>query len=71
MEKGIQGTVYISLQINTDGSISDITIQKGIGGGLDDEALRIIRLMPKWKPGSRKGIPVKATIYLPLKYTMQ
>jgi TonB family protein len=69
-ESGIQGVVYVSLDVGINGGLSNIKIIKGIGGGCDEEVLRVVHLMPKWKPGSRKGILQKVTLTMPCKFTL-
>lgn len=61
---GIEGTVVIRFVVNADGSLSDFTLVKGIGGGCDDEAMRIVRAMPNWIPGKQgnQNVPVYKTI---------
>jgi Ca-activated chloride channel family protein len=66
---GIKGTVKISFSVHADGSISDIQIVQGIGGGCDAEAIRLINKMPKWNPGKRSGTPVITKVVLPIKFT--
>ena len=61
--------VYFECIIETDGSISDITILKGLGAGCDEEAIRVIKLMPKWKPGLERGKPIKTSFVLSVKFT--
>jgi len=67
---GIQGTVYVSFDIDINGGLSNIKIIKGIGGGCDEEALRVVNLMPKWKPGNRKGILKRLTLKMPCRFTL-
>ena len=54
-EKKIEGTVYLNFTIEKDGSISDIKVSRGIGGGCDEEAVRVASMMPKWKPAKQRG----------------
>ena len=63
-ESRIQGTVYLSFVVEKDGNLSDIKVIRGIGGGCDEEAIRIVKKMPKWKPGKQGGenVAVKYTI---------
>lgn len=70
VEKGIQGTVYVSFIVESDGSLSNITILRGVGGGLDEEAVRVIKLMPKWIPGKCDGTPVRVQFNMPLRFTL-
>jgi len=69
-EKEIQGTVIICFTIDEFGNISDIKILSSVGGGCDEEAIRIIKLMPKWKPGMVGGKPVRVQFYMPIKFTL-
>lgn len=62
----IEGRVYIEFVVEKDGSLTDIKVIKGIGGGCDDEALRIIKEAPKWKPGKQRGRPVRVKMVLPI-----
>jgi len=61
-ENGIQGPVYVSFVVKTNGSLADIKIIQGIGGGCDEEALRVVKKMPNWKPGFQNGRKV-AVLY--------
>jgi TonB family protein len=70
-ENGIQGKVYVTFVVETDGSLTDIRILRGIGGGCDEEVIRVMKLMPKWIPGTTKGIPVRVQFNLPMKFTLQ
>jgi TonB family protein len=58
----IEGQVLVKFMIQEDGSITDAFIARGIGGGCDEEALRVVRNMPKWNPGLNNNIPVDAFI---------
>ena len=68
-EFGVQGTVYVGFVVEKDGSIRDPRVLRGIGGGCDEETLRAIRLMPKWKPGIQRGKPVRVRITLPVMFS--
>ncbi len=63
---GIQGTVDISFVVGADGSISTVQVINGIGGGCDEEAVRVVQSMPKWKPGIQRGKPVPVNYTLPI-----
>jgi len=69
-QNGYQGTVYISFVIESDGKVADIRLLRGQGGGLNDEALRVVGLMPKWKPGTRKGKPVRVLFNMPIYFKL-
>jgi len=66
----IQGTVYIYFYVEKDGSLTDIKLEEGIGGGCDEEALRIVKNMPKWIPGSINGKPALQSQYVRIKFTL-
>jgi protein TonB len=70
-KKNIQGTVYTSFVIERDGSVSDVKIFRGIGDGLDDEAVRVVKSMPKWIPGKNNGKPVRSLFMMPIKFTLR
>ncbi len=69
-KKGIQGTVYVSFIVKADGSVTNVKIQKGVGGGCDEESVRVVNLMPKWNPGLMKGKPVDVAFTLPIKFLL-
>ena len=69
-DEGIEGTVYIRFIVNKDGSISDAEILRGIGGGCDEEALRVINSFPNWKPGKKDGKVVKTRMTSPINYSL-
>jgi TonB family protein len=65
-KKGIQGKVYIQFVVDKDGGIIDVEVLKGIGGGCDEEAVRVMRECPKWSPGIQRGQAVKVRMSIPL-----
>jgi protein TonB len=69
-ESGIQGTIYITFVVERDGSLTDIKILRGIGGGCDEEAMRVVKLMPKWAPGKQRGKAVRTQFNMPIKFTL-
>ena len=68
--KRIEGQVTVAFIINTDGGISEIKIEKNADPLLDAEALRVMRLMPKWKPGMVKGKPCRTQISIPIVFQL-
>ena len=64
----IEGTVYVGFVVNQDGAISDVVVKRGIGGGCNQEAVRVISAMPNWKPGKLKGQFVRVAYTLPIKF---
>ena len=69
-ENGIQGRVIITFVVERDGSLSDIKVARGIGGGCDEEAVRAMKNSPKWKPGIQNGRPVRVQYSIPISFTL-
>lgn len=67
-DAGIQGTVIVTFIIDKIGYIRNVKVISGIGGGCDEEAIRIVKLMPKWKPGTQNGKPVNVKFNVPIQY---
>jgi TonB family protein len=65
-ENGISGKVYVSFGIDTDGSVRNPRLLRDIGGGCGAEAIRIVKMMPKWKPGKQQGKAVRMQYNLPV-----
>ncbi|MGQ1889306.1 energy transducer TonB [Thermophagus sp. OGC60D27] len=70
-ENGIQGRVYVKFVVNTDGSITDVEIARGVDPSLDKEALRVVKSMPKWKPGKQRGKSVRVSYTVPINFVLQ
>lgn len=68
---GEQGTVWTSFVVETDGSISDIKVERGVSADLDKEALRVVRQFPKWKPGEVDAQPVRTRVRLPITFVIE
>ena len=71
IDKEISGRVMVGFVVEKDGSISDVKVVKGIGGGCDEEAVRVVNAMPKWKPGMDKGKPVRVSYMMPITFKLQ
>ncbi|KAF5034861.1 hypothetical protein DSECCO2_591670 [anaerobic digester metagenome] len=69
-DNGIHGTVHITFVIEPNGELSNIKVLSGIGGGCDEEAIRVISLMPAWKPGIQRGKPVRVFFHLPIRFIL-
>lgn len=69
-ENGIQGIVLITFIILADGSITNIELKRDPGGGCGEEAKRVIKTMPKWKPGKLDGKPVAVSFNLPVNFKL-
>jgi protein TonB len=70
-EMGISGVVIINFVIDKEGGISDIKISRGIGSGCDEEAIRVLKLMPKWTPGRQGGRTVRVAYNLPFRFVLK
>ncbi len=70
-ENGISGQVIIQFVVSKDGDIKNATVVRGIGGGCNEEALRVVNGMPRWKPGKHNGRAVPVTFTLPIKFVLQ
>ncbi len=70
-ESGIQGRVYVTFVVETNGSITDVRVMRGIGGGCDEEAVRVVKMMPKWTAGMQRGRPVRVQFNLPVRFVLQ
>ena len=70
-EKGIRGIVYVNFIVEPDGSISDIRVLRGIGGGCDEEAVRVVEYMPKFKPGIQNGEAVRVSYTVPVIFRLE
>jgi protein TonB len=70
-DAGITGTVYLTFEVDKDGKIKDVRVLRGIGGGCDEEAIRVVKAMPAWKPGKQRGKSVRVQFNLPIKFTLR
>lgn len=70
-ESGIQGTVYVTFVVEPDGRVTNVRVLRGIGGGCDEEAVRVVKAMPRWIPGKQRGKPVRVQFNMPIKFTLQ
>ncbi len=71
LENGIYGKVFVTFVVETDGRVTDIKVMRGIGGGCDEEAVRLVENMPKWIPGKQRNKPVRVQFTLPIKFTIR
>ena len=68
---GVEGRVFVQFIVEPDGNIGDVTLFRGIGGGCDEEALRVIKAMPQWKPARFKGKPTRSRFQIPIKFMLK
>ena len=69
-ESGIQGRVFVNFVVEPDGSVSNVKVLRGIGGGCDEEAVRVVKSMPKWRPGKQRGKAVRVSFNLPVNFKL-
>ena len=67
---GAQGRVFIGFIVESDGSLSDFKVLRGIGYGCDEEALRVVKSMPKWQPGMHRGKAVRVQYLVPVNFKL-
>ena len=70
-ENGVQGRVTLQFTVNTDGSVSNVTVLRGVDPSLDKEAVRIVSSSPKWEPGRQRERPVKITYTFPVIFQLR
>jgi protein TonB len=70
-ENNISGTVYITFVVEGNGEITNVQSLRGLGGGLTEEAMRVVKLMPSWTAGKQNGKPVRVQFTLPVKFTLK
>lgn len=68
---GVEGKVFVQFVVETDGSIAEATVLRGVGGECDAEALRVVKSMPKWQPATFKGKPARSKYVMPIYYTLK
>lgn len=67
---GVEGTVIVVFVVNSDGSISDVDILRGIGAGCDEVAMQVVKNAPNWEPGSQRGKVVNTRMRLPIRFKL-
>ena len=70
-ENGIEGRVYCQFVVNADGSVSEVVVVRPLDPNLDKEAIRVLRLLPKFKPGQQRGKPVRVKYSVPVRFQLQ
>ncbi|RLD59253.1 MAG: hypothetical protein DRJ05_06690 [Bacteroidetes bacterium] len=70
-KNGIAGTVYLKFNIEKDGEVSNVKLLRGIGGGCDEEAIRVVSLLPNYNPGlDENGKPVRTVFNIPISFNL-
>ena len=67
----IQGKVYVTFVVDKDGSVANVRVLRGIGGGCDEEAIRVVKSMPKWEPGKQRAKSVRVQYNLPINFILK
>lgn len=70
-ENEIQGRVFVGFIVEEDGSVSNVKILRGIGYGCDEEAIRLVNSLPKFKPGKQRGKPIRVHYTLPIVFKLK
>ena len=70
-ENGIQGRVVVKFIVEKDGSISNVEVNRSVDPDLDNEAMRVIKNMPKWNPAKQNGTEVRAYYYVPVAFRLK
>ena len=69
-ENGLSGKVFVQFVINQRGEVENVKIARGVDPALDKEAIRVVQNLPKWKPGSQRGKPVKVSYTVPINFQL-
>ena len=69
-EQRVQGRVIVQFVVNADSTITDVNVVKPVNPYLDQEAVRVVKAMPKWKPGEQRGEPVRVRFTLPVTFRL-
>lgn len=70
-EMNLQGKVYVNFEIAKDGTVKNVKVARGVAALLDEEAVRVVSAMPKWKPGYQNGKPVRVSYIIPVNFQLQ
>lgn len=70
-DAGISGRVFVTFVVEKNGEIKDVDVLRGIGGGCDEEAIRVVENMPNWKPGKQRGKSVRVQFNLPIFFNLK
>ena len=65
-----QGRVIVSMVVEKDGTLNEVKMARGVSDDLDAEAMRVIKLSPKWSPGTQNGKPVRVPYSVPINFTL-
>lgn len=71
IDEGIQGRVFVSFVVEPNGKVTNVEVLRGIGGGCDEEAVRVVKSLTNWEPGVRRGKNVRVAIVVPVKFALE
>jgi len=71
LKAGVGGVVEVEFTVNVDGRLTDFKVVKGLGFGLDEEAIRVLSNAPRWNPGKQRGVPVKVRMRAPINFAIR
>ena len=71
IKQEVGGRVIVMFVVETDGSLSNVRVARKVFPSLDDEAVRVVKSMPKWKPGKEKGRPVRVNFTMPIVFSVK
>ena len=69
-EKNVQGNVFLSFSVSKDGSITDVKVDRKLGSGTDEEAVRVLKMSQQWNPATQDGKPVNVKYNIPIKFAL-
>ena len=67
---GMEAKLHVQFIVNKDGTVSDVELLDPVGYGFDEEAIRVIKSMPNWKPGKQAGRSVRVYLVIPINFTL-
>jgi protein TonB len=67
---GVEGKVFVQFVVDKKGNISEVEAIRGIGAGLDEEAVRVVKNSPAWNPGKQRGNAVKTRVVIPINFAL-
>jgi len=70
-EQGVSGRVFISFVVDKEGNVRNVKVERGVNSHLDAEAVRVVKLSPKWTPGTQRGIPVNVQFTFPIVFALK
>lgn len=66
----VEGRVFVNFIVEPDGQVTNVNVLRGIGSGCDEEAVRVVEMMPAWTPGYEEGEPVRVSFNIPIRFSL-